>query len=152
MAPISLTAAVLPEMVARRAGVVVNVASLAALAPPPGMSSYSAAKAGLAAFSESLGDELEAAGVHVLTVYPGPIDNGSPQAAYDLYGQGSIAARLPVGEAAALARAIAFAIRRRRRRLIFPRIYGLAWWAGPLVRWVVGRGAARLLRPLEEGG
>jgi short-subunit dehydrogenase len=152
MAPIALSRAVLPEMIARRAGVVVNVASLAALAPPAGMSSYAAAKAGLAAFSESLGDELAAAGVHVLTVYPGPIDNGSPQTAYELYGRRSVVSRLPVGNAGALARAIAVAIRRRRRRLIFPRIYGVAWWAGPLVRWAVSRSAARLLRTLGEGG
>ena len=152
MAPITLARAVVPEMVARRAGVVVNVASLVALVPPAGMASYAAAKAGLAAFSESLGDELAAAGVHVLTVYPGPIDNGSPQEAYELYGRRSIVSRLPVGRADALAREVVIAIRRRRRRLIFPRVYGIAWWIGPLVRWLVARSAPRLLRASLESG
>jgi short-subunit dehydrogenase len=151
MTPIALARAVVPEMVARGAGVVVNVSSLVALAPPAGMASYAGAKAGLAAFSEALGDELAAAGVHVLTVYPGPIDNGSPQEAYELYGRRSIAARLPVGRADALAREIVVAIRRRRRRLIFPRFYAVAWWIAPLVRWLVGRSAPRLLGAPAEG-
>jgi short-subunit dehydrogenase len=151
MTPIALARAVVPAMVARRAGVVVNVSSLVALAPPAGMATYAAAKAGLAAFSEALGDELAADGVHVLTVYPGPIDNGSPQDAYDLYGGRSMASRLPVGRADALAREIVVAIRRRRRRLIFPRFYAVAWWIGPLVRWLVARSAPRLLRAPAKG-
>ncbi|MGH7439880.1 MAG: SDR family NAD(P)-dependent oxidoreductase [Polyangiaceae bacterium] len=151
MAPIALARAVVPEMVARGAGVIVNVSSLVALAPPAGMASYAGAKAGLAAFSEALGDELASAGVHVLTVYPGPIDNGSPQEAYELYGRRSIAGRLPVGRADALAREIVVAIRRRRRRLIFPRFYAVAWWLGPLVRWLVGRSAPRRLAAPAEG-
>jgi short-subunit dehydrogenase len=151
MAPIALARAVVPEMVARGAGVVVNVSSLVALAPPAGMATYAGAKAGLAAFSEALGDELAAAGVHVLTVYPGPIDNGSPQEAYELYGRRSIARRLPVGRADALAREIAVAIRRRRRRLIYPRFYMVAWWIAPLVRWLVARSAPRVLAAPAEG-
>lgn len=150
LTPIALARAVAPGMVARGAGVIVNVASLAALAPLAGMASYAAAKAGLAAFSESLGDELAAAGVHVLTVYPGPIDNGAPQAAYDLYSRGSIASRLPVGSARALAKEIEAAIGQKRRRLIFPRFYRMAWWAFPLVRWLVSHAAPRLYLPSGE--
>jgi short-subunit dehydrogenase len=152
LTPIALARAVAPGMVARGAGVIVNVASLVALAPLAGMASYTAAKAGLAAFSESLGDELATSRVHVLTVYPGPIDNGAPQTAYGLYGRGSIAMRLPVGSARALAREIQVAIRRKRRRLIFPRFYRMAWWAFPLVRWMVGRTAPSLLTAVPEGG
>jgi short-subunit dehydrogenase len=145
LAPIALAQAVAPDMVSRGAGAIVNVSSLAALAPPAGMAAYAAAKAGLAAFSEALGDELAPFGVHVLTVYPGPVDNGSPQNAYDLYGKRSIASRLPVGSPDALAREIVSAIVRRRRRVIYPRVYRVAWWAAPLVRGLVRRGAPRLL-------
>jgi short-subunit dehydrogenase len=152
LTPITLAHAVAPDMIARGAGVIVNISSLVALTPPAGMASYAAAKAGLAAFSESLGDELAASGVHVLTVYPGPVDNGSPQLAYDLYGRESLATRLPVGSAAALAREIAVAIGRRRRRLIFPRFYRIAWWAFPLTRWKVGRTAANLLTAPPQAG
>jgi short-subunit dehydrogenase len=152
LAPLALTRAVVPRMLARRRGVMVNVSSVAAIVPPAaGMVRYVAAKAGLAAFSEALRVELSGTGVHVLTVYPGPIDNGSPQEAYDVYGRTSVAARLPVGRADALARAIHYAIVRRRARLIFPRIYGVAWWARPLVRWLVARATPAIgSHPMEE--
>jgi short-subunit dehydrogenase len=152
LAPLALTRAVIPRMLARRRGVVVNVSSLAAIVPPgAGMARYVAAKAGLAAFSEALRVELSGTGVHVLTVYPGPIDNGSPQEAYEVYGRTSVAAKLPVGRADALARAIHRAILKRRARLIFPRIYGVAWWARPLVRWLVARATPAIgAHPMEQ--
>jgi short-subunit dehydrogenase len=146
LAPLALTRAILPPMLARRSGVVVNVSSLVAVVPLAGMARYVAAKAGLAAFSEALRVEVAARGVHVLTVYPGPIDNGSSQETYDVYGRSSLAGKLPIGRADALARAIHRAIVRRRPRLVFPRVYVLAWWASPLVRWL----AARLTPPLRS--
>jgi short-subunit dehydrogenase len=45
--PLALMRAVLPHMLRRRAGTVVNIASTGALAPNPGMVSYCAAKAGV---------------------------------------------------------------------------------------------------------
>ena len=72
-APLRLTLAALPGMLARGHGTIVDVASMAALAPTPGMTYYNAAKAGLAAASESLRGELRHTGVHVVTVYPGII-------------------------------------------------------------------------------
>ncbi|HUK64123.1 MAG TPA: SDR family NAD(P)-dependent oxidoreductase [Dongiaceae bacterium] len=147
-APIALARRVAPRMVARRAGMIVNVSSVAALTPPPGMAVYAAAKAGLGAFSEALATELEGSGVGVLTVYPGPIENGSPQEAYDVYGRQSVAGKMPSASAAALARAMRRAIERRKRRLIFPRFYMLTWWLSAFARWVVSRGTPKV-RPAE---
>ncbi len=144
LVPIALARAVVPRMLERGTGTLVNVSSVAALAPPPGMARYAAAKAGLAAFSESLRVELEGSGVHVLTVYPGPIDNGAPQDTYELYGRESLAGRLPVGTASGLAGAIRRAIQHSRARLIYPRFYAVAWWAPPLVRWLVSRGTPKI--------
>jgi short-subunit dehydrogenase len=146
LAPIALTRAIVPHMLARGRGVIVNVSSLAAFVPLAGMARYVAAKAGLAAFSEALRAEVAGSGVHVLTVYPGPIDNGSTQETYEVYGRASIAGNLPVGRADALAHAIHHAIARRRARLVFPHVYAIAWWAAPLVRWL----AARLTPPLRS--
>jgi short-subunit dehydrogenase len=151
LVPVALARAVVPRMVARRAGVLVNVSSIAALAPPAGMAWYAGAKAGLAAFSECLGVELEGTGVHVVTVYPGPVDNGAPQATRDLYGRDSVASKLPMGSADGLARAIHRAMRRRHKRLFYPRIYGVAWWGNPLVRWLVARGTPTIREPPIAG-
>ncbi len=137
LAPIALTRAVAPAMIARGHGAVVNVSSVAGLVPPAGMACYSAAKAGLAAFSEALHAELRPTGVRVLTVYPGPIDNGTPQDNADLYGAAARSA--PTGKAVDLAREIRIALDRAAPRLIFPRFYGAARSFPGIARWVVTR-------------
>jgi len=53
-APVQLTRAVLPGMRLRGRGAVINISSLAAIFPLPYMATYSAGKAGLSAFTESL--------------------------------------------------------------------------------------------------
>ncbi len=136
-APLRLTQAVLPGMIARRAGTIVDIASLAALAPTPGMAHYSAAKAGLAAASEALRPELKAQGVHVVTVYPGPVQTRMADAAVDRYDVDPLRG-MPIGTAQGLARQIGAAIRRRRKRVIYPAAYRLAWHFQGLTNWVVG--------------
>ncbi|HVP03291.1 MAG TPA: SDR family oxidoreductase [Solirubrobacteraceae bacterium] len=69
-----LTLAVVPEMVRRRAGAVLNVASAAAFQPMPGMATYAATKAFVQSFSEALHAELAGSGVSVTTLCPGPVD------------------------------------------------------------------------------
>src|SRR5947209_8475048 len=61
-----LSARVIPGMVARRRGLIVNNASISAYVAFPAASTYAATKAGVAAFSESLRRELEPAGVGVM--------------------------------------------------------------------------------------
>ena len=68
---VALTGLVLPGMVARRRGAVVNVASIAGLAPMGGTATYAATKSFVIAFSEAIAVELEGTGVHVLCVCPG---------------------------------------------------------------------------------
>ena len=96
-------------VLAKKSGVIVDIASLAALAPTPGMTYYNASKAGLAAASEALRGELRGTGVHVVTVYPGIVATDMAEKGLAAYGS-SIALRLqPKGTTAALA-AIIFAI------------------------------------------
>ncbi|MBI4886741.1 MAG: SDR family oxidoreductase [Acidobacteria bacterium] len=67
-----LTHRLLPGMVERRYGRVINVASLAALVPPPaGHTLYAASKAFVVRFSEALAGEVRPAGVHVTALCPG---------------------------------------------------------------------------------
>jgi hypothetical protein len=61
----------LPTMVARRSGVVMNVASLGGFAPGPYMATYNATKAFVLSFSEAIAAELRSTGVQVLCVCPG---------------------------------------------------------------------------------
>ena len=59
-----------PMFKAQRSGRIVNVASLAGLVHPAGMGSYNAVKAGVVAFTETIGHELAAYGVHAHVVCP----------------------------------------------------------------------------------
>src|SRR5439155_27064516 len=68
---VELTARCLPAMVARHAGVVMNIASMGAFAPGPYMATYAATKAFVLSFSEGIATELRGTGVQVLCVCPG---------------------------------------------------------------------------------
>jgi uncharacterized protein len=70
-APVALTGLLLPRMVERRRGVVMNVASVAGFGPMGFNATYGATKAFLLSFSEAIAVELEGTGVQVLCVCPG---------------------------------------------------------------------------------
>jgi hypothetical protein len=67
-----LTRLLLPGMVERHRGGVLNVASTAAFQPGPGMAVYYATKAYVLSFSEALAEELGGTGVTVTASCPGP--------------------------------------------------------------------------------
>ncbi len=64
------TLAVIPGMLNRRSGIVVNVASDSARAPESGHGAYAASKAAVAVFTESVTHEVANRGVHVHVLYP----------------------------------------------------------------------------------
>lgn len=66
--------AVLPPMLRRRTGIIVNVASVAASRPIAGSAAYAATKAGVVAWSHVLAEELRADGVRVGVISPGAVD------------------------------------------------------------------------------
>jgi NAD(P)-dependent dehydrogenase (short-subunit alcohol dehydrogenase family) len=71
---VRLTAALLPGMLERKNGAIVNISSAAALTPPSGaMIHYSSAKAAMNAWSKTLGTEVAPHGVRVNTVTPGNV-------------------------------------------------------------------------------
>jgi len=73
-ATVACSRAVLPRMLARGTGSIVHLASLAALGPGPGQAAYSASKAAVLSFSESLAAECKEHGVRVNAVLPGTMD------------------------------------------------------------------------------
>ena len=76
-----LTKLVLPAMVARKRGAILNVASTAAFQPGPFMSVYYATKAYVLSFSEAIAEELSGSGVTVTALCPGPTETGFAAAA-----------------------------------------------------------------------
>lgn len=71
-----LTHALLPGMIRRGGGAVMNVSSLASLLPIPDFAVYAATKAYVSSFSEALRIELKSFGIPVLAVCPGPVHTG----------------------------------------------------------------------------
>jgi 3-oxoacyl-[acyl-carrier protein] reductase len=68
------TRAVLPEMLERGSGVVINIASQLAQIGAPDLCHYAAANAGIIGLTKSLAREVSAQGVRVNAVAPGPIN------------------------------------------------------------------------------
>lgn len=71
-----LTKLLLPAMIERRRGKILNVASTAALQPGPLMAVYYATKAYVLSFSQALNNELEGSGVSMTALCPGPTTSG----------------------------------------------------------------------------
>lgn len=139
LVPLHITRAVLPAMLKRKEGTIVDVASVAGLAPTPGMWGYNASKAGLAAASESLRGELRGTGVHIVTVYPGPVDTPMAQAGYAAYPEDPAMRILPEGIPSELARRIRAAVDLKRNRVIYPWIYSVLRYFPTVARWFLDR-------------
>jgi short-subunit dehydrogenase len=70
LAPMRLCQRLLPGMIERGSGHVINISSIAGWIGARGLSSYSAAKYGLRGYGTSLAADLDGTGVHVSNVYP----------------------------------------------------------------------------------
>ena len=69
---LDLTRAVLPAMIERKSGGILNVASTAAFQPGPGMAVYFATKAFVLSLTEALHEEVKPHGIRVSALCPGP--------------------------------------------------------------------------------
>jgi NAD(P)-dependent dehydrogenase (short-subunit alcohol dehydrogenase family) len=139
---INLAATVLPGMLARRAGHLCGVASIAAVVGLPGNAAYCASKAALVALLESLRLDCGPAGIRVTTASPGFVD--TPMVTDEERAAGGL---MPADRAAAL---ILGAIERGRAEAWFPR---RTWLAARLARALPPMLRDRVLRgqqPMAE--
>ena len=98
-----LTRLVLPQMVARKRGKVMLLASLAAFQPGPGMAVYYATKSYVLSFGRAIGHELRGTGITVTTLCPGPTTSEFAQIA-NMQGAALFEGPMPVMTAAEVAR------------------------------------------------
>ncbi len=142
-APMMLTHLVLPGMLARRRGHIVNMSSLAGKSGPAYQESYAATKAALTAFTFSLRASYEGTGVSASVICPGFVEAG-------IYARlkartGCAAPALLTGcPPEAVARAMLRAIRRDRAEIIVNRfpirpVLGLAAACPALGAWITKR-------------
>jgi len=83
----SLTRYLLPQMIARKRGGILNVSSSASFLPIPSFAVYAATKAYVTSFSEALRAELRGTGVSVCALCPGPVHTEFQEVAKRLGGQ-----------------------------------------------------------------
>jgi short-subunit dehydrogenase len=119
--PIAAIHRVLPGMLEKRSGVIVNIASNSAFTPAPYFCHYTASKGALGNFSESLRMELKGSGVHVLSVYPGPVETPMGDRNWGQLKQTASSRLAPIGSASVLAKLVLDAIDAKKARVIYPR-------------------------------
>lgn len=99
VSPFTLVAALVPGMVQRGSGAIVNVSTMVASFGLPGMSAYGASKAALELLTKAWAAEYGPAGVRVNAVSPGPTRTPGT-AAMGEEGIKQLAETLPLGRAA----------------------------------------------------
>jgi short-subunit dehydrogenase len=140
-----LTRFILPAMLARRRGKILNVASTAAFQPGPLMAVYYASKAYVLSFSEALAREVRGSGVTVTALCPGLTRTGFADRARL---GGARLVRLGQMEASTVAEA-GFRGLMRGKRVVIP---GLRHRIGAtLARWAPPGITAELVMRLHEG-
>jgi short-subunit dehydrogenase len=144
---VDLTRALLPAMVGRGRGRIINVASNAAFQPVPFLTVYAATKAFVLSFSEGLATELEGSGVTVQALCPGLTQTEFLEVA-ETHTQGLLVNRMPAMTAEDVVRASLRGLDRAAVRVV-PGLSNRALAAvqGLLPRSWVRRVAAALYRP-----
>ena len=118
-----VTRMVLPHMMARREGHIINMISVAGLTAAPLIASYSASKNGLHAFTNSLRREVYPLGIKVSAIYPGPASTEFGSHVHGGSTYRSIRTRLgPRLTSEQVARRVIAIAKRPRRSLVIP------WW------------------------
>ncbi|WP_245179231.1 SDR family NAD(P)-dependent oxidoreductase [Streptomyces montanisoli] len=138
-----LTALLLPAMVARGRGAIVNIASTGAYAPAAYLAAYAASKAFVLSFTQGVWAETRGTGVRVVAVSPGPTDTAM--------GMGRIRGKRAPGS---VADTVMSALRGRGPAVVDGRLNALQTWV--FGRLLTASAAARLterfLRRSTHGG
>lgn len=106
IAPMELTYLILPHMLEKKMGHIVNMASMAAKCGGPYAATYDATKAGLAEWTQGLRLELAHTGVHFSTIFPGYVTDVGMFARFGLVPPRSIGSCTPAQVANAVVKAI----------------------------------------------
>jgi short-subunit dehydrogenase len=128
---IQVTRAVLPYMIARRQGHIINMSSVAGFIAAPTYSIYSASKYGLRGFTESLRREVAPLGIKVSGIYPGPAEtefgqHTGPPASFK---KDFKVSRWATMTSESVAKKVVQVAKRPRRTMVLP------WWFRPII-WV----------------
>jgi len=135
---IQVTHAILPHMLKRGEGHIINMSSVAGWIAPPTYSIYSASKYGVRGFTDALRREVEPFGIDVSGIYPGWAVTEFSQRADDHPMRQSIIRRMfPTTSSEVVAERVVELAKHPRRAVILPWPFKIAVWAEWYMPWLV---------------
>jgi short-subunit dehydrogenase len=135
---IQVTHAVLPGMLKRRSGHIINMSSVAGWIAPPTYTIYSASKYGVRGFTDALRREVQPFGVDVSGIYPGPAQTEFGQHTGNHPMKKSALRRyFRSMTSETVAERVVELAKRPRRAVIMPWYYHIAIWADWYMPWLV---------------
>ena len=135
---IEITHAVLPGMLERRSGHIINMSSVAGWIAPPTYTVYSASKYGVRGFTDALRREVQPFGVDVSGIYPGPAKTEFGQHTGDHPMRKSALRRyFRSMTSEEVAERVVELAKKPRRAVIMPWYYKVAIWADWHMPWLV---------------
>src|SRR4051794_11594764 len=147
--PLALTRALVPGMRERGEGAIVNVTSMAQISTWPAFGAYAATKAALGVATETLRLELSGSPIHVVEAIPGPVDTAVQGETRLVPGIERMLDRVPLGDAAEMARRIVTALERSKPTVIYPRRAAVAYLLPGVARADARRHAKRVARETD---
>jgi NADP-dependent 3-hydroxy acid dehydrogenase YdfG len=145
-----MSRAVLPAMIARRSGHIINIASMASFVGSPTYTGYAASKFGLRGFSEALRREVAGAGVRVSVVYPGVVRTGFGAAEARRRRRRARMPRFLVLSVDAVGEAVARVAERPRRSMVTPLAMLPILWLNALAPGLIDYFVLRLFAGRER--
>ena len=135
---IQVTHAVLPGMLKRRSGHIINMASVAGWIAPPTYTIYSASKFGVRGYTDALRREVQPFGVDVSGIYPGPAKTefGEHTGNHPMK-KSALRRYFRSMSSEEVAERVIELAKRPRRAVIMPWYYHIAIWADWYMPWLV---------------
>lgn len=139
IATILVAREVLPHMIERRSGHIINMASLGGYVATPTYTVYSASKFGVRGFTEALRREVGVFGIRVSGIYPGSVRTEFKQHTGARRKTGRTTPESLRLDSEEVAQAVLSVVRRPRRELIIPWQMRLSVWMNILFPGIVDR-------------
>jgi short-subunit dehydrogenase len=148
---IQITRAVLPHMIVRRNGHIINMSSMAAFVAPPTYSVYSATKYAVRGFSEALRREVGVWGIKVSGLYPASVETEFSEHLGGEYQSDFLYPRAFRLKSEDVAKEVVKLARSPKREVILPRIMHFSKWLNILFPGLIDRVIERAFVRPERG-
>jgi len=139
LAVIQTTRIVLPYMIERKQGHIINMGSIGSLVATPTYSIYAATKFGVRGFTEALRREVGIYGIHVSAIYPGGAKTEFSERAKIKRKTGYTTPKALKLEKEDVAKAVLRLARKPRRGLVIPGVMQVSIWLNILFPGIVDR-------------